>query len=282
MSWFVYSLLAMACYSVLGILFKLVSNEKTNPYFVSFMYMVLSSAFTFPLIFIREGFNFNVPLIVWLALLASAVVYTLASVFNFKAYAATDAATATILTRSFLLWVLIGGVIIFKENLTTKQIIGCLLIIASVIVLGLSSARIKFKTGELFGIFSGLFFGAGALFDKGLLKYFNLTWYQFLSLFLTGILVFVTFRKRMNFAATVKSKQTLSVIAAMGALLTLGNIFLFSAYQNQGYVSLTNMITQLRIPVIFLYGFLFLRERERLPNKIVSTVFLITGAVLLK
>ena len=272
--------MAVVAYSILGVLFKLVSNVEKNPLLISFMYLFVSSLCSFPLI-IREGANFNVSSFVWFMLGLSIVVYTLASTFNFRAFQVADVSTATILTRSAPLWILIGGVFLFGEQLSPKQILGCLLVLAAIIILGLTGKRIKFERGELLALFSGLMFGAGALFDKWLLNYFNLSWYLFLSLFLTAVAIFVTFRKQIDLNGLLSKRKFLLMILIMGLLLTIGNVFLFTAYKDNGYVSLTNIITQMRIPIISLVGIVFLKERDKILNKIIATALIVIGIILL-
>jgi len=280
MTWFWWAILAVVAYSILGVLFKLVSNVEKNPLLISFMYLFVSSLCSFPLI-IREGANFNVSSFVWFMLGLSIVVYTLASTFNFRAFQVADVSTATILTRSAPLWILIGGVFLFGEQLSPKQILGCLLVLAAIIILGLTGKRIKFERGELLALFSGLMFGAGALFDKWLLNYFNLSWYLFLSLFLTAVAIFVTFRKQIDLNGLLSKRKFLLMILIMGLLLTIGNVFLFTAYKDNGYVSLTNIITQMRIPIISLVGIVFLKERDKILNKIIATALIVIGIILL-
>lgn len=281
MNWFWLAILAMLSYSVLGILFKLVSLREHNPYLISFLYLFFSSFFTLPFVLI-QGANFNVDLSIWLWLFLSIVVYTLASTLNFKAFQVTDVSTATILTRSAPLWILIGGTLIFREMLTLRQIFGSFLVILSIVILGLTSKRIRFQRGELYALFSGLMFGIGALFDKGLLNFFNLAWYQFLSLILTSVSIYVFYRKEISLDGLLSKKVTLLMIALMGILLTIGNVFLFTAYKSNGFVSLTNIITQVRIPIISVFGIVFLKEREKIPNKLLATILILVGAILLR
>ena len=157
-----------------------------------------------PLWLILGKFNVSISLISLISVFCGSLAYITATVLYFKAMQENDASIISIMFQMIPVFSYILALILFKENLSIKQIIGSVLIIFSAIIISFNfnekkNDKKKLKAFILMTISSLLYAGYFILFDVGIRhsEYYSCAfWYQ-IGFLIVGIILLCikSFRK---------------------------------------------------------------------------------------
>lgn len=279
--WFIYSLAAACIYGCNEILGKYITDKKSQPiligFFVNFYCLLIALSFSF-----FQPVKYSVNLEIIFGLLAAGLIYSLGTYTYYSALKLSPVSEFTLLTRSSVILIPLGGMIFLKESFSILQSLGILFIILGVITVTWTGKSITLHKGGLLALLTAFLFAVGALIDKVLINNFSALLYQVLSyilmvIFLTPALFVVTKKSK-----TLPSFKTHIMLFTSSGLFVLAGFLLLRAYQSNGLVSYVNLITQLRIPIVVIYGLLILKEKERFLNKLIAMFLIIIGTFLLK
>ena len=164
-----------------------------------------------PLWLILGKFNVSISLISLISVFCGSLAYITATVLYFKAMQENDASIISIMFQMIPVFSYILALILFKENLTIKQIIGSVLIIFSAIIISFNfnekkNDKKKLKAFILMTISSLLYAGYFILFDVGIRhsEYYSCAfWYQ-IGFLIVGIILLCIKSFRKPFVKAIK------------------------------------------------------------------------------
>ncbi|MER3484548.1 MAG: hypothetical protein C4332_16760 [Meiothermus sp.] len=219
--------------------------------------------------------------LVLLSLLGMMAVYTLGNALYFSAPASTPLSEIDFFLRTSSLWTFLGGALLLLEPLGPKSLVGAALILASASVFSLwqQSGALRFTGPQLLALGGALAFGAGNLVDKTLSPHFDALSYTLLNQLLTGLGMLgaarVSFRE-------LRSPQFWGRGAGLVALtFALTQLLLILAYQAGGGAGQVILLAQARLIILVPVGVFVLGERERLGCKVLASVLMIMGILVL-
>lgn len=281
MSWFYLALTAAFLYALTEIIGKYVTDKKSHPLILGVVANFYALIISTVMLFFQEVKYPSSVLIFLLATIAG-LMYGLGTITYYASLKIIPVPEFTLLTRGTVLFIIIGGSLIYDEHFTWKQIAGTVMIIISIIILNLKGKKITLSKGSLLAILTALFFAVGAIIDKGIINNFSVTAYQVFSYGTTTlfmVLIFLFARKQKLKFPPVKTHLLLLTTSAIFATCAF---LMYTAYQRDGPVSLVNLITQVRIPIVAIYGYLVLKEKESLLNKIIALILIVFGTYLIQ
>lgn len=168
---------------------------------------------------------------VWMFALTGLFSFMLTSVFYFVSMELTSAAVANVLMYASPVWVLIMSRIFFNERFNTVKLISIFGTFAGcILVSGLlsQSSGIFNAAGILFGILSGISYGAYSIIGKAVLKkYSNITLTAYSCIF-AGIASVFTLNPRNAAEIISGAPAVLIYICAMAALSTVAPYVLYT------------------------------------------------------
>ena len=216
-----------------------------------------------PVWLILSKFNVGISLTSLVSIFAAAVVYIIAVALYFKAMEKNDASVVVVMFQTIPVFSYIMALILFKENLTLKQIIGSLIILLSAILISFNfngrNNKKKLKALILMTLSSFLCAVYFILFDIGLRNssyYSCVFWYQ-IALLIIGIVLLCIKAYRVPFKKAVKnngkrylflniSNEVINLIA--NALVNFANLTV--------PIALVNVLTGLQGAFAFILGVL--------------------------
>ena len=216
-----------------------------------------------PVWLILSKFNIGISLASLISIFAAAVVYIIAVTLYFKAMEKNDASVVVVMFQMIPVFSYIMALILFKENLTLKQIIGSLIILLSAILISFNfngrNNKKKLKALILMTLSSFLCAVYFILFDIGLRNssyYSCVFWYQ-IGLLIIGIALLCIKTYRVPFKKAVKnngkrylflniSNEVINLIA--NALVNFANLTV--------PIALVNVLTGLQGAFAFILGVL--------------------------
>ena len=164
-----------------------------------------------PVWLILSKFNIVISLTSLISILVAAIVYIIAVVFYFKAMEENDTSIVVVMFQMIPVFSYTMALILFKENLTIKQIIGAFIILLSTILISINfgekNNKKRLKAFAFMTLSSLLCAVYCILFDIGIRNssyYSCVFWYQ-IGLLLIGIIFLCIKGFRVPFIKAVKN-----------------------------------------------------------------------------
>lgn len=255
-------------------------DDKSNPiaYIIWFQFIAGCMLLVFSLF---NGIKLpKDPISILPNLLLVPILYSFGGILIFKSLQLIEASVFTILFNSRVIIVILGAIFFLKNSFSLTQVLGTILILASIAAISFKKNSMQFRKGEMYTILAGMLIAIGTINDSIILKKFDPISYTAYGFFAPMIL---------NFLLNLKStKQILSFPKTK----TFPKIFLLSAFfgtafltYNMAFISGQNAAT---IAAIFpvssiltvLISIILLKERQNLALKIIAALVSFIGILL--
>lgn len=283
MNWQILISLSIIFYSVSILLQRLILREdKSQPIAYSIFFQVLCGIFigSFGFFFADLSLPENLSSL-FLNLLLATFLYGFGNVFIFKSLKQTEASKFTVIFAARAFFTVLASSLILREFLTSKQLVGALLIFFGVILVNLKSTKFSFGKGELLAFLGAMSFGFANTNDRYLLKFFNL--YPFITLvyILPAILMSMIYSKELKRARLFLNKKVFSKILLLCVMYSISSITFFAALQISQNSSQVATINLTNVIIIVLLAIAFLQERESLTKKLLGAILSFIGVLLI-
>lgn len=281
LSWQILVSISAITYSLSSVLQRiLMRDDQSDPYLYSIVFQLTVGG----LIFVYTLFvGFSLPnLIAFLPnLVALTALYALGGIALFHTFKSVDAASASILTSTRSLWMLLGSALLLHEMVGINRLLGALLIIVGVILVSLEQKSLAFKPGIGYGLAAGMCYGLAFVNDAFMVRYMDVPSYMVIC-FLIPPLVLILLRPH-----TLKHLGDFSHANKLGRVMLLGLFYgtaavtVFLSYQQGGEVSQVGPISQTQAVLTVFLGAFILKEKKLLLYKFLGAVATVGGVALL-
>lgn len=228
-------------------------------------------------------FNFSFPTDwkVYLLLGIACIFYAISDRMNTTVRSGIEASTFSIIKQLSTVFMILAGLLFFKEQFVWKKIIGAGLIIFSNILIFYKKGSQKLDKYVLLGILSNIAFSIALFLDVNISDNFNLAFYVALTLFVPAL--FITIAERIKFSNIKKEFQNGNKKAILITSLCWGTMIVVQlrAYQ-LGDVTSVAPLCALTVIGNVIVGYLFLKERNNLLKKIIAAILIIISVFLIK
>lgn len=278
MQWFLLAVVSAVTYAAAEIIGKYVSDERSEPVFIGIIAAIFTTAVSFAYAGM-EGLALPSDPRAFAGLCASALFVAVGIVTYYEGLKHSDVSEFGLLSRSRVLLLMIGGMVLFRERLTVVQTVGSVLVLYGIFLLSWEGGKFRFGKGAKFALVTAVLFGAGSLCDKSVIGFFTPRMYTFLNYLLTvGFMIPIAAARYVKGAA-LPHMRTVGILSVIGTLYGVSAYCLFAAYAGNGPVSLITVVSQLEIPLTVLWGILILNERTRMVRKLLAMAILVAGVV---
>jgi len=225
--------------------------------------------------------NFTIPAdnFSYLILLDGILLWTLISAVTTKSFQYIEASERAPLKQSQIIFLLILSYALLKESLTFNKIFGSLLIFLGVIL-------ISYRKGQTFGrlseigtqltLLAAALTATVSIVDKIALKYWNTGSYSFFTYLFPSLIFGVLVIKKGDQIKKLIKFRLLPVIVSV----VLQAAYYYSRLLAFSLTDVSNVFPILRLSVLVgvVGGIIFLKEKENVPQKILSAIIMISGA----
>lgn len=218
---------------------------------------------------------------VYLLLGIACIFYALSDRINTTVRSGIEASTFSIIKQLSTVFMILAGLLFFKEKFVWKRIIGAGLIIFSNILIFYKKGNQKFDKYVLLGIFSSVISSVALFLDVNNSNNFNFAFYAALTLLVPGL--FITAVERIKISS-IKNKfkdGNWKVILRTGICCGLTLVAQLRAYQ-LGEATSVAPLCALTVIANVLVGYLFLKERNNLFKKLIAAFLIILSVFLIK
>lgn len=228
-------------------------------------------------------FPFTLPkdLKIYIFLGLACIFYAIADRLNTTVRRGIEASTFSIIEQLSTLFMMLAGLLFFKEPFVWQKIISGMLIIFSNILIFYKNGNQKLNKYVILGIIANLSFSIALFLDVNISNNFNLAFYVALTLLLPAIFIIIAERIKLpNIKRELQNcnkKNILITGVCWGTML----IFQLKAYQ-VGDVTSVAPLCALTVIGNVIVGYLFLKERDNLLKKIIAAIIIIISIFLIK
>jgi len=192
-----------------------------------------------------------------------------------------EASTYSIIKQLSTVFMIFAGLLFFKEPFSLYKILGAFLIVFSNILVFYSRNIFKLNKYILLGIIANICMTIALFIDVNYSNYFNLPIYVLLTLLVPSILTLLFEKiKVKDIILEYKNSNKLSIFIT-GMSWSFMMIFKLLAYKF-GKVILVAPLCSLTVILNIFIGYILLKEKGNLIKKIISSIIIIIGIILIK
>lgn len=281
MSWQLFTAISVAGLSISIILQRLLLyKDKLNPFayavYFQFLVGVVISVFA-----IFHGFRLPGIEKVWVPAVAAFLFFGAGHIVYAKTLQKLEASVFAVFFATHAVWVMCVGVLFLHETLTLWQLVGALLIFASVTLVVKNFRHFSLNQGSALGLLTGLLFGLAISSWSYVGRHTDGLSWAALS-FIGSALVSLALRpKILTHLRPLFRPATQSRLLLLSIFYAIGSVAMLFAYQH-GSFALVSPLRQTGIMVTVLLALLLLpAERINIPRKLTAALVCSLGVLLL-
>ena len=270
---------------LLASLWRIVARSKTKDPTNDLAYTLITELFaagTGLVILILTGFNLTVPIDpqIWALFALSISIATLGDYLLLISTKYADLADTSILIPLSNFWTLLLAFIFLGESISLQKSLAVGLIIIGSMLALMKTGKITVNKGiiaiTLYGISSALM----NTIDKGISDQFSIPLYATISYGVSAVLLYLFLGKKRAQIATTEWKKQGWWLGAVGVMWAMFSVMLLSAYN---YMDVSTVVPLMRFFIVIttLYSLFVLKEKTRFIQKIVGSLLVTAGAILL-
>jgi len=277
MNWIILSVLAGLFFALSRVIARTVLKKQSDPLAYTAIHDFVAGLVLLPLLLF--GFHLPEKGITWVFFGLIVVFAFLCDWLTFLALKKIDISVYKVVIQIRHVLVLFGGFLFFSEALTLWKSIAVVLIISGVFIAAYKKQRFSWSGGVVLAMLSTFLAVIAFMFVKVVITDFSETALASLELMTIGLLAFSFLGFNVK---KIKKEMKLNAkgIILSGFLFGIFEVLLFSALKI-GDISKVIPVTQVSLVFAVLMGIFFLKERERVPQKLAGMVVIIIGIILM-
>lgn len=280
MEWLIFVILYLIFYVVFNQTYKVATKTLTKPGALTILLQLIGSLSILLLIPLFEMKLPNDPKI-YLYLGLSIIFYTISDRVNTTVRSGIEASTFSVITQLSTVFMIVAGVLFFKEPFVLNKFIGAILIVFSNVLIFFKKGNGKPNKYVLLGIFANICFTIALFLDVNNSDNFNLPVYVTATLGIPSILILIFERIKFKDLMEEYKNGNRKAIWITSISWALSILFQLRAYQ-LGEVSIVAPLCALSVILNVVVGYFFLKEKDNILKKIIAALLIILGIILIK
>lgn len=270
-------------YIVFSILFtqfyKIVTfNSKNDGYTTVMLQLIAGFSILIFVPFIDFYFEYDWKMLSVLFLVC--IIYSISDRINTTVRNGLEASLFGIIRQLATVFMILFGLIFFKEPFIITKILGALIIVFSNILIFFEKSQKKLNKFVILGILSNIIFSFALFLEINLSSHFNLAFYVSLTLIIPAVILIIFEKiKFKNLVNEFKSSNKYSVLIA-GLCWGLMSLVELKAYQLKDVTTVAPLCALAVIGNVFV-GYTFLKEKNNLSKKLIAACLIIIGVILI-
>ena len=265
---------------IFGQTYKIITNNMKNAGALTVLAEGVAGGACFLFVpFFEIKFSSNIYVYVFLAL--ACIFYALNDRLSTTVRKGVEASTFSIIKQTKTVFMIIAGLLFFKEPFVITKVMGAFLIVISNILVFYKKGSFKSNKYVWLGVLASAFLTIALFIDVNYSNEFNLPIYVAFTTLLPALLIFIFDKVKLkDLIAEYKNcnKKLLFTVGITWAIMMILSLY---AYQ-LGRVSIVAPLCSLTVILNVIVGYIFLNEKSRLPQKIIAGILIIVSIILIK
>lgn len=279
-NWIFWILLYLVAFVVFNQQYKIATKLMNTSGSFTVVAQIVTSAFTIlliPFFTIRFPTDIRVYIILGISIIFYALHDRLATTIR----KGLEASTYSIINQLSNVFMIIAGVLLFKEPVVWHRMLGAALILFSNVMIFFEKGKFRFNKYVVLAVIANLLYTCAVLIDVNLSEQFNLPFYVILTLFIPAILITIFERiKIKDIIGEFKTGNTKSIIITSIAW-SIAIVAHLKSLQ-LGKVTIVAPLSSLGVILNVIVSYIFLKEKDNLFKKIIASLLVILGIFLIK
>jgi len=280
LSWQILVAVSVVTNSVSVLLQKvMLKDDKTDSVAFSIVFQIFTGLLILIYSLIR---GFSVPDLVPLFpnLILMTVLYGAGNIFIFKALKTSEASQFTIIFATRTIWSITAAVLFLGEVFTTKQLLGIMLILSSILLVTWKD-KLSLGKGTLFSLSAATFFGLAFANDAFIVRNFDVPSYMAIAFIIPALAVWALFPQSTIKMKPMLEKEFLKKLGILGIFYAVSALTIFFAYQIGRNAAQIAPLNQTSMILTVMLAIVFLKERSNLGRKLLGLALSFIGILLL-
>lgn len=279
-NWIFWILLYLVAFVVFNQQYKIATKLMNTSGSFTVVAQIVTSAFTIlliPFFTIRFPTDIRVYIILGISIIFYALHDRLATTIR----KGLEASTYSIINQLSNVFMIIAGVLLFKEPVVWHRMLGAALILFSNVMIFFEKGKFRFNKYVVLAVIANLLYTCAVLIDVNLSEQFNLPFYVILTLFIPAILITIFERiKIKDIIGEFKTGNTKSIIITSIAW-SIAIVAHLKSLQ-LGKVTIVAPLSSLGVILNVIVSYIFLKEKDNLFKKIIASLLVMLGIFLIK
>lgn len=281
MNWFLLTLISVLSVSVANVLQRvLMKHDKSNPYSYAIIFHLLLAFLNFICVIIFHSridlFSGNF----FLLLLASAL-WSVTSVFLFKALKLINVSEVTILSTTRIFVIILASILLLHESFSVQKILGTIIIFIATFLVTNQKGKMKFNNGVFYTLLMVLFGGIALVIDSFNVKSYDPIFYNTLQNLLSGFCLLIMAPRALKDWRHFLMPHFILRMLPLVLFSTIQGIAYLMALVTPGVTAQVGTIRQATVIVTVIFAMIFLSERNNLFLKLLAAILVTIGVMLL-
>jgi len=275
-------LLAISIFATVGAILLqriLLKDNKSNPILYSIVFQLLAGFFI-GIFAILNGFktpNFQGVLPNFILM---PVLWAFSNIFIFKSLKIIEASEFTIFYSSRAFWTILASVLFLQESFSLKQVLGALLIVASIILVSWKFKHLAIGKGQIYALIGAMMFGLGLANDSFIVANNDVPSYFSFAFILPAIailMIYPTSVKNINFFLNINIILKVSLFSLFAAISAITYFLAYQLGHNAAQLASINQISTILTVILAMF---ILKERSDFLRKIFAASISVLGVIL--
>lgn len=282
LNWVLLGVLANALSPILQKKLFMSKPDNLGPLMIGTINLFLSTLVILVYLLLSGGLSFNLAGKEWNVLLTM-ILYTAGNYIAYRALMHITASENVMIGTSGVVWTVLSASIFLGEKSSWINVLGIVLIITGVVILNYQAKKIHFNKYHLQLLVSSVFYGLAFTNAVYVIQTSDSISFGFLTFALAtvGLLVFAIPESKpkavINYLA---NKKVLFDLTFFSILSAFGLLTAYLAIKAGGTASQISPIYQLAVMLTVFISVIFLKERSLLLRKVLATIVMVAGAIL--
>lgn len=226
-------------------------------------------------------FSFPTDWKVYALLVLACVFYGISDRINTTVRSGVEASTFSIIKQLSTVFMIIAGLLFFKEEFVWKKIVGAVLIIFSNVFIFYKKGTQKLDKYVLLGILSNVVYSIALFLDVNISDNFNLAFYVASTLLIPCL--FITIIEKVKWENVKREFKNGNKKAILATSLCWSTMIVcqLRAYQ-LGEATSVAPLCALTVIGNVIVGYVFLKERDNLWKKLIAAILILISVFLIK
>ena len=209
------------------------------------------------------------------------IFYAIADRVNTTARRGLDVSTYSILGQLTTVFLIIFGIVLFKETIILRKMIGAVLILLGNVIVLYKKGKFEFNKYVILSIIGNLAMSIGVSVDVGISDQFNMPIYISATLIVPALMVFLFERAKAKDVINEYKIGNKKAIYLVGSTWGLMILVMLRAYQFGSVTTIAPIASVTTILNVFVAYFL-LKEKSSLLKKVLAALIVVLGIILIK
>lgn len=257
--------------------YKLATTKMKNDGALTILIQVIAGTITLLMIpFFEIKISKNI--VSYIFLFIACIFYALNDRLATTSRKGIEASTYSIIKQMQTVFMIIFGLLFFKEPIILNKIIGSVLIIISNFLVLYKKGQFKFNKYILLGIIANFCMTIALLIDVNYSNEFNLSIYVAITIIIPALLIFFIERikiKDIKEEYKINNKKIIFLTAISWSVMMITKL---RAYQ-LGNITIVATLCSLTVILNIIFSYIFINEKEDILRKIRASTLIIIGII---